>query len=164
MHVKKIHKGGRPKLDRPRFDLGTPELIAKRISISLDPTLSTCPLDAMLGRRIISQEVHSAATYFLALRKIVFGKATPQAIDLLAVSGGSTPDEVDLPQAENGYREACAAMRRKGERTFWTVENILVHEVWPQWLTAPKSVHWESRLCMIGLGALRDWYEGKNKR
>lgn len=151
-------KTGRPKSIRPKFDYGTPELIAKRMMISpRDTTLSTCPLDVMKAKDIISQEAYDAAVYFVGLRKRMFGKAHPSAIDLLAVSGGR-PDEADDALAERKYREACAAVRRFGAKTFNCLEDVLIHERTPDWIHFRQSSHWERRLVLLGISALLGWY------
>ena len=92
--MKKINRAGRPRINREMKDSGTPELIMKRLQSSKDPTMSTCPIDVLLSRGDISQETHSAAVYFAGLRKRIFGKATPGAIDLLSTSHGR-PDELE---------------------------------------------------------------------
>ena len=159
-----ISRRGRPRSDRPRHDYGTPELIAKRVGMSpTDATMSTCPLDVMLSRGTISPEAHTAAAYFVALRKLVFGKAHPAAIDLTAISQGGMPEELDLDDAERKYRDACAWIKRFGGRTFIATEDILIHQRWPEWIAIPRSSHWERRLVLLGMSALLGWYRGEKK-
>lgn len=161
-----IRKRGRPRLDRPSKDEGTPELIIKRVHLSpANPAMSTRPLDVLLSRDMISQEAHAAATYWLALRKIIFGKATPGAVDLLRTNG-PVPEEADdkkLREWEDAYRNACLALKRQGGRTFAVTEDILVHERWPEWIQIPRSTHWERRLLLLGIAALLGWYRGKER-
>lgn len=184
MHLSQVKKG-RPKLDRPRQDYGTPEAQLKRIAAvggsplaaaylgdgtvvryvettGRDPALATCPLDALLARGIITSEAHAAAGYFVTLRKMVFGKASPQAVDLLKTSGGP-PNELDLPDGENRYREACTAIKRQGGETFKVTERVLVHEDWPGWIKIPRSTQWERRLLLLGIAALLGWYRGDRR-
>lgn len=159
-------KRGRPRLDRPKYDFGTPELIKKRMTIAPDdPTRSTNPIDACAARGIISDEAHSAAIYFRALRKIVFGKAIPPAIDLNAVSSNGNPDEPDRGDAETKYREACAAMKCQSRPAFDAVENLVVHERWPEWLFAGqgKRVYAMSHFT-LGVAALLGWYKGMRRK
>lgn len=156
MHIQS--KRGRPPGNRPKHDYGTPELISKRMTLSpADATQSTNPLDVLLSRGIITPEAHKAAACFAAQRKIVFGKATTQAVDLLNVSGGQ-PNEVNLPDAEGRYRRACQTVLRHGEKTFKAMESLVVHEQWPHWIQIPRSVHWERRLVLLGIAALHGWY------
>jgi hypothetical protein len=156
-------KRGRPKLNRPRVDLGTQELVAKRLMVSpRDPTLSTSPLDSLKARGLISDEAHSAASYFAALRKIVFGKAHPQAVDLTAISG--KPVEPDIGRAETFYRDACFAMRAQGRQALDAVENLVVHERWPAWLFVSGAHGTEQKWFGLGLAALLGWYKGKQRR
>ena len=160
------NKRGRPRLDRPKHDYGTPELILKRMELSpMDTARSTTPLDVCLSRGVISDEAHSAATYFNALRKLVFGKAHPPAIDLTAASRGGMPDELDTAQAEMNYRDACAAMKCQGRQALDAVENLVVHERWPDWLFKHQNNNLASRnkFC-LGIAALLGWYRGRQKK
>jgi hypothetical protein len=160
----RTNRRGRPKLDRPKYDVGTPELIAKRMAAAPnDMTLSTTPLDVLKARSIISDEAHLAATYWAALRKMVFGKAHPGAIDLTAISG-SNPNEFDRADAESKYRDACAAMKAMSRASLDAVENLVIHERWPSWLVS-KSTHGTDymRFC-VGVAALLGWYKGKMRK
>lgn len=156
-------KRGRPPTNRPRIDLGTPEQIHKRAMLSpTDPTLSTTPLDVLKARNIISDEAHTAASYFAALRKMVFGKAHPGAIDLTAVSG--MPNELDRADAESKYRAACGWMKQQSRASLDAVENLVVHERWPGWLLG-QSMHGTDymRFC-VGISALLGWYKGNLRK
>lgn len=159
-------KRGRPKKpSRPLIDEGTKELREKRMFISpQDQTLTTNPLDALLARRMISDEAYSAAGYFAALRKLVFGKAIPPAIDLNATSGGE-PDEFDGGKAEGRYRDACAAMNRVSRGSRDAVENLVVHERWPSWMFAVhRGGHTvDRRKFGEGMAALLGWYQGRRR-
>lgn len=157
---------GRPKSDRPKFDTGTPELIMKRATMApADPTLSTSPIDVLLARKLISDEAHSAAVYFNALRKLVFGKAHPSAIDLTAVSRGGMPEELDLADAERKYRDACAAMRGFSRHALDAIENLVVHERPATWMFAGKGRRDRAQAqFMAGLGALLCWYRGRQRK
>ena len=159
--TKRIHKGGRPRNARPDVDTGTPELAAKRAAVSADPTLSTCPVDLLLSRRIIDSDTHTAAGYFAACRALVFGSPHPRALDLLRISGS-----VSIPntsEAEARYRSACTLLRQRGGTVLNAVETLIVHERFPTWLGASKSCRARD-LAMEGLDTLRDWYRGRNRR
>lgn len=159
----RTNRRGRPRSDRPRIDLGTPEQIHKRAMLSpTDPTLSTTPLDVLKARNIISDEAHTAASYFAALRKMVFGKAHPGAIDLTAVSG--MPSELDRADAESKYRAACGWMKQQSRASLDAVENLVVHERWPGWLLG-QSMHGTDymRFC-VGISALLGWYKGNMRK
>lgn len=163
-----ISRRGRPRSDRPRHDYGTPELIAKRISLSpQDATQSTTPLDVAHARGLISDEAHAAGIYFNALRKLVFGKAHPPAIDLTAISSmGSTPDELDRAEAETKYREACAAMKCQSRQALDAVENVIVHERWQDWMFPNKGGNFgtSQRYFGLGMAALLGWYRGRQRK
>lgn len=154
-------RGPKPK-HRPIRDEGSPELILKRLTISpSDATMSTCPLDVMLTRGIIVPEAHAAVAYFLGLRKLMFGKAQPGAIDLLAVSGRSADllDDKEMAKVERKYRDACSSIQRFGGRTLSVFEDVMVHGRWPEWIAIPKSTHWERRLVLLGVSALLGWHQ-----
>ncbi|MBX7200324.1 MAG: hypothetical protein K1X51_13235 [Rhodospirillaceae bacterium] len=159
------HCGGRPKLNRPAIDTGTPELTARRLAIAPgNATLATAPLDALKARgaEAISDEAYAAACYFAALRKLVFGKAHPRALDLTAVSRGGLPEELDVAGAERKYRDACNYVRGQSRQAFEALENLVVHERWPDWMFAgrgkrePGQRHFE-----VGAAALLAWYRGR---
>lgn len=157
-------KRGRPKLNRPRHDYGTPELVHKRMMISpVDATLSTTPLDALKSRGVISDEAHAAASYFRALRQNIFGKAHVQAVNLGAISGA--PDESVSPSDEIEYRDACSAMKCHGRQVFDAVENCVVHERWPDFLKdrGGPMVSKQKHL-MLGLAALLGWFRNRNRK
>lgn len=159
----RTNRRGRPRSDRPRIDLGTPEQIHKRAMLSpTDPTLSTSPLDVLKARKIISDEAHTAASYWAALRKMVFGKAHPGAIDLTAVSG--MPNEFDRADAESKYRAACDWMKQQSRASLDAVENLVIHERWPGWLLG-QSMHGTDymRFC-VGISALLGWYKGNMRK
>lgn len=159
-------KRGRPKSSRPAIDLGTPELIRKRMHISpADATQSTSPLDALKSKKIVSEEAHTAAVYFNGLRKLVFGKAHPAAIDLTAISSGGMPEELDAATAERKYREACNFVKGQGRQAFDALENLVVHERWPDWMFAGRGKrHAGQDHFMRGLGALHGWYRGRSRK
>jgi hypothetical protein len=163
--VGKSAKRGRPKSNRPKVDYGTPELIAKRMSVTpMDATQSTSPLDALRAKGLLSDEAYTAACYFGALRKLVFGRAHPRAMDLTAVSRGGVPVELDVATAERKYRDACAAVHGHGRPALDALENVVVHERWPVWMfsgrgkRAPEQRHFE-----VGAAALLGWYRGRRR-
>jgi hypothetical protein len=158
--VKRIHKGGRPRMVRPDVDLGTPELVAKRQSLAADPALSTCPLDVALSKGMIDRDQHAAASYFAACRALVFGSPHVKATDLLRVSGGIAMSHAST--AEIKYRVACDGLRRRGPLVLEDVENFVVHEHMPQWLTQARAGRERDRV-MEGLAVLVGWYRGRRR-
>ena len=165
MRIGSRKRGGRPKVSRPKFDCGTPELAAKRLSVAPgDATLSTSPLDALKARGLVSDEAYSAACYFAALRKLVFGKAHPQALDLTAVSRGGVPEELDVAGAERKYREACMFVRGQDRLALDALETLVVHERWPDWMFAGRGKRApEQRAFEVGAAALLAWYRGARR-
>lgn len=159
----KIHKGGRPKQSRER-DYGTPELIAKRAVIAQgDPTLSTNPLDALLSRGVLSTEAHTAAVHFRSCRQIVFGSPHPQAIDLNQISG--TTADYDEQRAEIEYLEACACLKKVSRRLFDIIQNIVIYERFPGWLTRNDGTDgWDRKNTGHAFAILLGWYTGRSRR
>lgn len=192
----KIWKGGRRKAPEGK-DHGTPEQQYRRILLAggrpvpaemdgkgsnirvtrwkdadedtkkLALERTSCPVDVLLLRRWLSQEEHTACVMFAGVRKLLFGKALPPAMDLTAATGRSAPDEWDIPKAEHAYRYACAKLRAKGGQVFKMIEDVIVHEQWPdgwrQWIALPrdKTKHWEALTMNAGVGALTDWAENR---
>ena len=81
--AKKIRsrKRGRPRIDRPLRDKGTPEQQIRRLTLvnGGDPTLSTTPLDIMYARQIIEPEQYNAGLTYWYLYTKVFGKPFPES-------------------------------------------------------------------------------------
>jgi hypothetical protein len=162
----KHSRRGRPRLDRPRHDYGTPELVMKRMHIAPNnPIQATNPLDACLAKGIISDEAYNAACYFAAIRRNVFGKAIPPAIDLTAISIASVPTENSDASHEANYRDACAAMKGYSRKAFDAVENLVVHERWPSWLAYRNGprVSEQAAFC-LGMAALLGWLKSSRRK
>lgn len=160
----KIHRGGRkpkPKMDR---DYGTPEIIAKRAAISQgDPTLSTCPLDALLSRQIISPEAHAAAVHFRSCRQVTFGSPHPKAVDLNLISG--SVGDYDEQRAEDQYRDACSYLKSRARRLLDILENLVVHERWPTWLSKNYGGdQWDRARTGEAFATLLAWYAGRQRK
>jgi hypothetical protein len=126
-------KRGRPRLDRPSRDGGTPELQARRAAMvgAGDPTLAEHPLGVMLARGLITPEQHEAGCYYAALYGRAVARihlsAAPIYRRLLAESGrGRELDEGSQRHIERLYRlgknHLLAASRRICEAT----ENLVV--------------------------------------
>lgn len=67
---------GRPRLDRPATDLGTPEAQARRslLTGAADPALAEYPLGVLLARGLIGREQHDAGCYYGFLYGRVVGR------------------------------------------------------------------------------------------
>jgi hypothetical protein len=157
----KVYKGGRPRKTHPSVDLGTPELAAKRASLSADQTLSTCPLDLALAKGVIDQETHAACGYFAACRALVYGSPHPRALDLLRVSGSNLIPNAS--EAEARYRDACGALSARGRSILDAAENFIVHERFPRWLLASDQTRASER-ALEAFAVLVDWYSGRCRR
>ena len=162
--MKRINKGGRPRKVTSAHDYGTPESIAKRAALSQgDPTLSTCPLDVMLSRKIISPEAHAAAVHFRSCRQIVFGSPHPQAVDLNQVSGKS--GDYDDERAEADYRSAVSFVQSRASRLWKILENIVVHERLPGWLARDYGGDkWDQQRTCEAFATLLGWYSNRQRK
>jgi len=149
----------RKKLREDR-DFGTPEIQIKRSKISpKDPSQSSCPLDALHSRGIISVIEHAAGVDFRSVRALIFGTSQhPKAINLNRVSGSEVFKDHEL--AEKRYREACSALKREGSRVFELVEDIIVAEKWPFWFGLSRF-DTDQKLTLRGFRVLAHWHGGK---
>jgi len=188
----KVWKGGRPKMSVAK-DFGTPEQQYRRIILAggkpvpaemdgkgsavrvtkwkdadeetktLALEMTSRPLDVLFLRKWMTQDEHTACVMFAGIRKLLFGKAHPGAIDLTAVTGGGAADEADIPRAERAYRYACAKLNACGAEVFKLVEEVVVYEqfpsAWRQWVGMKRgqSKHWESLAMERGMQAMADW-------
>lgn len=156
MTRKRRSRGGRPKAPlRPRIDLGTQQLQEKRLHISpKDQTLSTCPLDALKGRGLISDEAHSAAVEFRRCHHLKFGPPHVRAANILATSGG---DPTESAEAERRYRDGAQMLTRMSRQHFDAIDNLVIHERFPSWMFGePNSV--ARKKTLEGFGILLAWY------
>jgi len=158
--TKRIHKGGRPRKTLPDIDTGTPELMAKRLAMAADPTLSTCPLDLALSKGFIDRDQHTAAGYYAACRALVFGSPHPKALNLLRTSGADTIPNAS--EAEAKYRNACEDLRVRGPGVLDGIENFVVHERFPDWLVCGTPSRARDRV-MEGFAVLMGWYRGRRR-
>jgi len=104
-------KRGRPKLDRPSQDGGTPELQARRTALVAggDPTLAEYPLGIMLARGLISAEEHEAGCYYAMLYARAVARTSLSCAHIyrrmLAESGRSTAlDDKSQEHVERLFR------------------------------------------------------------
>jgi len=188
----KIWKGGRRKSVEAK-DYGTPEQQYRRILLAggkpvpaefdgkgsamrvtrwkdadeetqkLALERTSCPIDVLLLRGWLTQDEHTACVLFAGVRKILFGKPTPPAIDLTRATGGGAPEEISVPKAERAYRYACAKLMSAGGEVFKLIENVVVHEQmpsnWRHWIRMPRK---DTKDCQAiamnkGMAALTAW-------
>jgi len=172
---------GRPPLNRPAIDLGTPELVHKRAlmagpprvttgsdgknkKVEPDMTMTTRPIDVLKENGTISEEAHQAAERFAALRKKIFGKASPGAIDIGAVSRGRPDEDDDTAEAEAKYREACLAIKHYSRSVFDAVENLVIHDRWPRWMFELNADRADREKATLGLAALLAWHKNTARK
>jgi hypothetical protein len=159
MPRKRIHRRGRPRSNRQLVDTGTPELQRKRMLVSpTDATAATCPIDTLRARNLITPEHHAAAVHFRACRLVAFGSPHVRATNLLQSTGRDASRSGEREEAQ--YREACAMLRRMSPAHLVVIEDLVVHEIWPAWLSQParKRAH---ACCREALDVLVRWHDGR---
>lgn len=126
-------KRGRPRLDRPSMDQGTPELQARRrlLAAGGDPALTEHPLGVMLARGLISPEQHEAGCYYAMLysRAVARPELSVAALyrRLMAESGrGREIEEEALERIQALYRLGKNRLLAAGRRVSAATENIAV--------------------------------------
>jgi hypothetical protein len=118
-----IHRGrGRPKLDRPDKDSGTPELQRKRQIYSTEEVL-----DAYLRRRIISQNQHWCGIHFRWLYTLRYGIPSVKSTDPTHFGGRECKLENAEWRAERELEFAEAVFHLRKHRCFESVLNVCVY-------------------------------------
>src|SRR5438876_6131735 len=139
-------KRGRPRLDRPATDRGTPELQARREALvpGSDPALAEHALGIMLARSLISAEQYEAGCYYAGLyaRAVAPPDLSVAALyrRLLAEAGkGREIAESDLEKIQRLYRSGKGRLMAAGRGVAAATENIAVFGRPPRFLFAPPS-------------------------
>jgi hypothetical protein len=132
---------GRPPLDRPTTDRGTPEIQARRAALAggSDPALAEHPLGLMLARALISPEQYEAGCHYAALyaRAVARPNLSVAALyrRLLAESGqGKEIEEADLEKIQALYRKGKASLIAAGRGVAMATENVAVFGRLPRFL------------------------------
>ncbi len=124
---------GRPRLDRPTTDMGTPEQQARRSALigKGDPALSEYPLGIMLARGLITAEQHEAGCFYATL----YGRAVARAQlscahvyrRLLAENGrGKELDDKAQEHVERLFRHGKNRLLAAGRSVCQATENLVV--------------------------------------
>ncbi len=104
---------GRPPLERPQTDLGTPELILKRAHGETAETLDLC-----LERGIITPSQHRYGLRFRWLYTLRYGAPSVSAFDISDPAGGPSSARPDDPQwrltREAEYHHAATHLKSTG--------------------------------------------------
>jgi hypothetical protein len=126
-------KRGRPKLDRPHHDSGTPELQARRLALVglNDPALAEYPLGIMLARELISGEEHEAGCYYAMLYARAVARTNLSCAHLyrrmLAESGRSTGlDDKSQEHIERLFRQGKNRLLAASRLVTEATENLVV--------------------------------------
>ena len=121
---------GRPKEQRPSEDIGTPELIMKRIHNLTEEAIDLC-----LQRQIITEKQHWCAIHMRWLYTIRYGAPCITALDLTRENGLALyeDDDPSWAQARNDeYEEAADLLKSK--RRYQPVMAISVYNEHPRFL------------------------------
>lgn len=120
---------GRPKSDRPRTDMGTPELILKR---ALDETAEA--IDLCLQRRIITRDQHWCGLHLRWLYTIRYGAPGISAIDLTRIDGMEMIEDSLEWRSAREKEFSDAAQRLKSKRCYQPVMQLCVFNERPNFL------------------------------
>jgi hypothetical protein len=126
-------KRGRPKLNRPSNDSGTPELQARRSALvgAGDPVLAEYPLGIMLARGLISAEEHEAGCYYATLYAKAVARTALSCAHIyrrmLAESGKAQElDDKSQEHIERLFRHGKNRLLAAGRRVCESTENLAV--------------------------------------
>ncbi len=158
--------------------LPSPELLRKRAEMAQggDPVLASTPLGCCKARKLIRGDDYFAALKYGALyRRFTHRHIFPKGVSLDGDMQGPPPvDEKAEKRHETAYREAKAVLRGAGSMAWRAVENIVVFEHWPAFITKNVSRHdrdQELGATQDGLGALAEHFrtvtssrDGRNRR
>lgn len=127
---------GRPRTDRPRRDLGTPELIYKRAH-----NLTQEPLDACLERGFIDDNQHWSGIHFRWLYTLRYGTPDPTAIHLDQTFDHSQ-EKLDDPlwreAREAELNEAITCL--EGHHLYPLIRALCVHHHRPSFLQFVQNI------------------------
>ena len=124
---------GRPKLERPSVDGGTPELQARRRALvgEADPALAAHPLGVMLARGLIGRAEHDAGCRYALLYARAVSRTELSVAHvyrrLLAESGRSHElDEASEARIQAQFRLGKNRLLAAGRRICSATENLAV--------------------------------------
>lgn len=133
---------GRPKGDRPRTDLGTPEAQARRrlLAGAGDPVLAEYPLGMLLARGLIGREQHEAGCYYGFLYGRVVGRtqlSCAAIYDRLAAevnAGRRAANEDEEKRHQDLFRLGKNRLLAASRRVCDATENLVVFGRLPRFL------------------------------
>jgi len=134
---------GRPKIERPETDRGTPEQQARRarLSAGADPALTEYPLGILLARHLVSGEQHEAGCYYAYLygRAVGAGHVSCGFLYQQVASiwiGSEAVSEATEATIESLFRLGKNRLLAAGRRVCDAVENVAVFGRAPRFLNA----------------------------
>lgn len=144
------YKNGRLK---PRKDLGTDELRAKKVALvgpDGDPTKSTNVIDILQSWGHQTSEELKALHYFVRVRSLMIGKAAPKTVSIEQVKG--TPPEVWMNENQAlwwwfAYRQMDGSMLENSKNL---IRNIIFDDHLPRWYNwAETPFYWTENVRRI---------------
>jgi hypothetical protein len=132
---------GRPRIDRPAIDKGTPELQARRVRLAAggDPALTEYPLGLMLARGLATDEQHEAGCYYAFLYGRTIGRTQINYNQLYQRIAAAFTEEQDLSEEarvriESLFRHGKNRLLAAGRRVCDATENLVVFGRSPRFL------------------------------
>ena len=125
-------KTGRPKLNRSRRDLGTPELILRRqIAVgAADPALSISPPGILYARGIFDLDQLKACDQF----RMLYARANNLARAFGLDAGGNEVDDDVLERINAQYRAYRVALKAESSAALRQVIDVAVYWQRPLWM------------------------------
>jgi hypothetical protein len=137
-------------------DLGTPEILARRLAVCHDPRYSPdWPLQVLLARGLITIEEHDAGMRFAGLYYALYGAPFGRALDYdrlisgfdredMRTYGAPTGDAVRRLWQERQYRLSCETLDRASARSVVMAMAVYLD---PGWLVRDlaKGAPWRGR-------------------
>jgi hypothetical protein len=128
-----MSRRGRPKMDRPEVDKGTPEQQARRLRLSAgsDPVLTEHPLGILLARHLITGEQHEAGCYYAYLYRRTIGTGQVscgflyQQVASIWIGSEEVSDTTEA-RIESLFRLGKNRLLAAGRRLCDAVENVAV--------------------------------------
>lgn len=101
-----------------------------RLSLNVDPAKTSCPLDILLAKRLISDAEHQAGLSISAAYRKVH-RTHPRAVDMDGSHGGGEPSPEHLRRllkAETRLGRALKLLKAESRRHYDQVINVAVFE------------------------------------
>ena len=146
------NRRGRPKIKQSSIDLGTPELIHKRL---LHATSE--PLDACLGKHLITSEQHQCGIRFRWLHSLRYGAHNYRTVDPTKLGGRELRYECANWRAKQEaiYNQSAQILHK--QQLLQPLIRLSIDNIWPDFLLhmergMPLKTHSKQHLAQIRNG------------